>query len=585
MRRLGRALALEAAGLVLLALSFSTWFAGWPAGLAPALPALAFLVVGLFRFAPTLGATRRGGARRLLPHPETLTCLALAVAYRLPALLHPWGWVNKDGAFGAFIAMHLLDGMRPAPVFTEGANYQGSLKGHLCALLALVTGSHDFSWLMVLSSVLLYLVFVAASMALARRIGGRMAAAITGLYLALAPKFLTTFSLNCVGQYVDVLALGGAALVALATLLEDEALRGSSARLHYLGLGLLLGAAFWQQPVALVYVLAAAAALALRHATYRDPWTLLVGPGLVVGVLPVLLWNLQNGWGSSDILGRDPGELLAQAEALPTLVARTLGKAFPILAGLSPGHPASGLPGIRALAVALLPLVGVAFVALNMRALGASFRGRPSAALLPVLLAATTLALFWATAAGSINKRPRYLLPALAAFAIMLGVVAAWAWARSRPLSGASLLAVLALNVSGTVPRLRDGATIETFWKGVVHSLEEKGIRTGYSDFSVSAPVTMFTAERITLSARLGPTPAYHSEIQDDRVAREGPDAYVLPRGDDPAAFAAALRGLGATCRYEPLPFPTFWDCSRRVGLHEVIGFGGDHVHEASEDE
>ena len=585
MRRLGRALALEAAALVLLVLSFSTWFAGRPAGLAPALPALAFLAVGLFRFAPALGAARRGGARRLLPHPETLTCLALAVAYRFPALLHPWGWVNMDGAFGAFIAMHLLDGMHPAPVFTEGANYQGSLKGHLSALLALLTGSRDFSWLMVLSSVLLYLVFVAASMSLARRIHGRAAAAITGLYLALAPKFLTTFSLNCVGQYVDVLAIGGVALVVLAPLLEDEALRGSSARLRYLGLGLLLGAAFWQQPVALVYALATLAALLLRPVTFRDPWTLLVGAGFVVGALPVLLWNLQNGWGSSDILGRDPGELLAQAEALPTLVARTLGKAFPILAGLSPGHPSSGLPGIRALAAALLPLVGLVFVTLNLRDLRASFHGRPSVALLPVLLAATTLALFWATAAGSINKRPRYLLPALAAFAIMLGVTAAWAWSRSRLLTGAGLLAVLALNVSGTVPRLRDSAAIETFWKDVVRSLEEKGIRTGYSDFSVSAPVTMFTGERITLSARLGPTPAYHSEGQDLKVARDGPDAYVLPRNDDPAAFAAALRERGATCRYEPQPFPTFWDCSRRVRLDEVIGFRGDHVHEPSEEE
>jgi hypothetical protein len=580
-----RALALEAAALVLLPLTFSTWFAGWPAGIPASLPAFAFLLAGLVRFAPAVWATWLARSRHVLPHPETLACLALAVAYRFPALVHPWGWVNKDGAFGAFIAMHLLDGMRPAPVFTEGANYQGSLKGHLSAGLSLLTGSRDFAWLMVLSSVLLYLVFVAVSMALARRIRGRVAAAVTGLYLALSPKFLTTFSLNCVGQYVDVLAFGGAALVVLATLLEDEALRGSSARLPYLGLGLLLGAAFWQQPVALVYVLAAFAALALRPAIYRDPWTLLVGAGLVVGALPALLWNVQNGWASSDILGRDPGELIAQAEALPTLVARTLSKAFPILAGLSPGHPASGLPGIRVAAMVLLPVIGLAFVVLNARELGASDSGRPSAALLPVLLAATTLALFWATAAGSINKRPRYLLPALAAFAIMLGGSAAWAWTRSRLLTGAGLLAVLALNVSGTVPRLRESAPIEAFWKGVVHSLDEKGIRTGYSDFSVSAPVTMFTAERITLSARLGPTPAYHSDRQDEKVIRDGPDAYVLPRGDDPSAFATVLRGLGATCRYEPVPFPTFWDCSRRVGLHEVIGFRGDHVHEASEEE
>ena len=58
-----------------------------------------------------------------------------AVLRRLPALVHPWGWVNTDGAYGAFVALHLLEGERPAPVFTEGASYQGTLKGHLAALL------------------------------------------------------------------------------------------------------------------------------------------------------------------------------------------------------------------------------------------------------------------------------------------------------------------------------------------------------------------------------------------------------------------------------------------------------------------
>jgi hypothetical protein len=544
--------------------------------LPPALAALALLTVGGLRFLPALRGRWRVGALAIRPRIETLVGLALALAYRFPAVLHPWGWVNRDGAFGAFIAMHLLEGVHPAPVFTEGANYQGSLKGHLSALLALLLGRRDFSGLMLLSSLLLYLLFLVASMALARRIGGRPAAAFTGLYLALSPKFLTTFSLNCVGQYVDVLALGGVALLVLATLGEDETRRGPKARLHYLGLGFLLGTAFWQQPVALAYVLVALLALALRRVTFRDPWALLVGVGLAVGAFPVLLWNVQNGWGSSDILGRDPGELLAQAEALPLLIGRTLGKSFPILAGLSPGHPASGLPGLRNLTVVLFPLVGVAYVAVHRRALAGSLRGRLAPALLPLLLAAVTLGLFWATASGTINKRPRYLLPALAGFAIMLGVATAAAWARSRLLAGVGFATVLALNVTGTLPRLRESAAIEGFWRRAVRSLEEKEIRTGYSDFSVSAPITMFTAERITLSARLGPTPAYHSDLQDERVAREGPDAYILPRGDDPEAFARALRDLGVSCRREDRPFPTFWDCSRRVRLDEVIGFRGE---------
>jgi hypothetical protein len=219
--------------------------------------------------------------------------------------------------------------------------------------------------------------------------------------------------------------------------------------------------------------------------------------------------------------------------------------------------------------------VGLAYLVLTREALRAGLRGRPSAALLPPLLGASTLLLFWATASGAIQKRPRYLLPALAAWALMLGATLAWAWARSRLAAAALLLAVLALNVSGSLPRLRESAGIQAFWQDAVHSLEEKGIRTGYSDFSVAAPVTMFTVERITLSARLGPTPAYYSERQEEHVADVGPDAYVLPRGDDPGAFAAALHGIGVTCRYEADPFPTFWDCSRRVRLEEVIDFRG----------
>jgi hypothetical protein len=208
--------------LVLLVLTLLVWFGGWPRGLPPALPALALLVGAVVGFGPALAAGLRGGGWR--PFPETVLCLALAVGYRWPALLHPWGFVNKDGAFPAFIALHLLEGARPAPVFTEGANYQGSLKGHLAALLALLTGSRDLSWLVLLSSVLLYLMFLGVSMALARRIAGRGAGLVAGLYLALSPKFLTTFSLNAVGQYVDVLALGGASLLLLASRLDGHAL-------------------------------------------------------------------------------------------------------------------------------------------------------------------------------------------------------------------------------------------------------------------------------------------------------------------------------------------------------------------------
>jgi hypothetical protein len=502
--------------------------------------------------------------------------------YRAPALVHPWAWVNRDGAYPAFVALHLMQGMRPAPIFTEGAHYQGTLKGHLGALLGLVTGVRDLSLLMVLSSLLLYLVFIAATMALVRRLAGRGAALVAGLYLAISPRFLTVFSLNCVGQYVDVLALGGLAVVLLAGLLAGDR-RGAEARGSYLATGLLLGAAFWQQPIALAYIGAALVALALRRATWRDAWSLLLPLGVFIGALPVLLWNVENHWQSGDIMGREPGELAAQADALLHLIRRTLTVSFATLSGLSPGHPWGHLWPVAAVGYLLVPGAFAFYLAVRGREIAGSMRaGRPSPALLPPLLLACCLAQWWAVAAGRIYWRPRYLLPVTAATAMHLGVVVTWLWPRARVLGALIVGALLAVNVSGTWPRLRSGAEVAAPYERLVRSLEAKQIRTGYADFSISAPVTMFTGERIVFSSRLGPTASYESDRHTQKVAREGPDAYVLRADDDPERFAAVLRSLGVSYKLDVDPFPIFYGFSRRVRLDEVAGFRGEEEAEPS---
>ena len=562
--------------LALVALTFLAWFAGTPPGLPAWVPMAAAALVAGWRF-------HAAGGTVPLPSMDTLACLAIALVYRAPALVDPWGWVNRDGAYGAFVGMHLRHGLRPAPVFTEGANYQGTLKGHIAAALSLL-GIGDWSLLMVLAGVLLSLASVAAGMALARRLGGRPAAIITGLYLALAPRFLLVFSLNSVGQYVDVLALGG---MALALLARSDAPRagstgdGASPRAQAAtcaAAGFLLGAAFWQQPVALSYAAATLVVLALRRGTGL-PWAL---AGFAVGALPVVLWNVQHDWASGDIMGRDPGALRAQADALPRLLRRTLTISFPILAGLAPGHPWAEVAPARLVAVALIPAALVAYLVLEGRAIVASVRARAaSAALLPPLLLLATVALAWAAASGKVYWRPRYLLPVVAATAIHLGVVLGRLWGRSRVAAAVVLVAVLGLNVAGlafppgdgTTPRLFAGKEIAEPYARLVRSLDEKGIRTGYSDFTLSAPVTMFTGERIVLSPRLGPTPAYLSDRQEEMVARLGPDAYVLRADDDPKVFAALLDSLGVTYQLDLDPVPVFYRLSRRVAIEEVAGF------------
>jgi hypothetical protein len=295
----------------------------------------------------------------------------------------------------------------------------------------------------------------------------------------------------------------------------------------------------------------------------------------VLGALPVLLWNAQNGWASADILGRDPEELKAQADALPHLARRSLAISFPILAGVSPGHPWAAVAPVRAIALALIPATLFTFVLVRARGAWPRLRSAcPPADLLAPLLALSCLALFWATASGRVYWRPRYLLPLLAATAVHLAVSLAWAWRRARLLAAGAVAILLAVNVAGTLPRLRDGADIERHYAAVVRSLLDKGIRTGYADFSLSAPVTMFTAERIVLSSRLGPTPAYESDRHRARVEASGPDAYVLRAEDDADAFADTLRGLGVSFRLDREPVPVFYAFSRPVPLAQVIGAG-----------
>jgi hypothetical protein len=505
------------------------------------------------------------------PSPETAGCVALAVLFRLPALLHPWGWVNKEGAYAAFVTLQILRGARPVSPFTEGASYQGTLKSQIASLLAVLTRSDDHAALLLVSSLLLHLVFLVATMSLARRVGGRAAALGAGLYLALSPRFLTVFMLTCVGQYADVLALGGAALAVLARLL-DEGRTGAGARVSYFGIGLLVGAAFWQQPVAISYVLAVAVALALRRATWRDPWVLAVAAGLLVGALPVLLWNAENAWGTATLVGREPSVVRTQLESLPFLVKRTLTISFPILAGVSPELPWTEAWLPRGLAVLLIPGAFVLYLMRHGRE-ATGGRGEPRPALLPILLPLLCALVFWATTSGRVYWRPRYLLPLMGPLAVHVGCAFAGLAARSRPVAAAALAAVLALNVAGTGPRLEEGVGLAEYYRTVVRSLEDKGIATGYATFSVAAPVTMFTSERILLSPRLDVVPSFEPERHVKRVDLTGPDALVLPPDDDWRALAARLDALGVTYTLEREPVVVFYDLSRRVRLEEVADF------------
>ena len=140
-------------------------------------------------------------------------------------------------------------------VFVPAVPYSGSLKSHLTApLAAWIDPARAFA----LVSVAFFALAVAAACRLAWRAGGRRAAWGAGLYLALAPAFVTQYSLSNDGNYVEVLALGPWAL--LVALRAADVARPRTPRLLA---GLLLGLAFWCHILALIPALAGGLVAAL----------------------------------------------------------------------------------------------------------------------------------------------------------------------------------------------------------------------------------------------------------------------------------------------------------------------------------
>ena len=302
---------------------------------------------------------RRGRVPR--PSADTLACLALALAYRVPALVHPWGWVNRDGAYGAFVGLHLRRGPPPGAGLHRGrelpGHAQGAHRGRSLAArhrrlvvpdrpgrrppLAGLGGGGD-----------------GAGPPHRRAASGALHRTVPGPAPALPRRLLAQLRGPVRGRARAGRDRAGARRGAAA--MESRAARcRRPARRRDSSSGPRSGSSRSRCPTS-----RPPSSCSRCAAATGLPWAV---AGFAVGVLPVVLWNAQNDWASGDIMGRDPGELRAQADALPRLLRRTLTISFPILAGLAPGHPWADVAVARLVAVALIPAALVAYLVLEGR--------------------------------------------------------------------------------------------------------------------------------------------------------------------------------------------------------------------------
>ncbi|HEX6736628.1 MAG TPA: glycosyltransferase family 39 protein, partial [Vicinamibacteria bacterium] len=408
-----------------------------------------------------------------------------------------------------------------------------------------------------LVSVLFYAAFTAAVCRLAARRAPALALP-AGLYVAFAPAFVTRYSLSNDGNYVEVLALGAWALVAALHAEAQDGRRPGA----WLGVGLLLGLAFWCHLLAVIY--AAALGLWLLARGPRRAISLLppLALGFVLGALPSLLWNAANGWESFLYL-MPGGTQVGSFESGPGLFGRLrliAATQAPVLLGYDPGYG----PAADALLwwLSLVAVGAAAYATLHAARRWWRERDAASGLLLLVLVVNAAAALFGLPALAG---NPRYLLFVVAPLAVFL------AEALGRGPGRALLAAVVALGAVGSLAQAPGAWRADRQWRALAAGLEAEGERHCYTDFFISTKINFLSRERVVCSSELGPSTAEYFLDYRGRVAAAPRAAYVAANGAQAEKLERRLQRLGVAYERRDLMKPVLLHLARKVDPTELF--------------
>ena len=492
-----------------------------------------------------------------------LLVLALAFAFRLPLLWWgAWGYTTADGSLSGIMALHARDGIAHH-VFVPSVAYSGSLKSHLAALLSGALGL-SLVRAFALSSVFFYVLFAGAVYQLGRLAGGPRSALLAGLYAAFAPTFVTWYSLSNDGNYVEVLALGTAALWLTCRLLDAPA--DAAPRLA-LGTGVLLGLGFWCHILVMSFVAAVALAVVggLRR---RAPLALgLLALGFALGDLPGLLWNLTHGFDSFAYLvpssywdAARPAEGEAHAGILSRLWLALVDHA-PILFGYDAGYPAALDLLSRALAWLGVLAFAAALVAAVRRAVAAR-RLQVDGVLLLFTLFSLGAAL---VALPHIPGNPRYLLFLFAPASVLVARLLEHGGRR------ALLFSLIAFGCLGSLGQARAKLRDSFEWQRFVSDLRHEGVRHCYTDYYLAARLDFFAEENPLCSSKLGPTTTEYFLDYRERVDRAPAVDIVAVNAHSADRIEAKLKELNVGYERREFMKPVLLRLSRKVDPRELF--------------
>jgi 4-amino-4-deoxy-L-arabinose transferase-like glycosyltransferase len=275
-----------------------------------------------------------------------LVIFLLAVLLRLYLLEYPLGTLDSDEAIEGLMAKHILT-KAARPILYYDLPYMGSLKAHLTAMIFQVFGV-SVSGLKV-ASTLFFLAFILLMYLFTKAITDFRTALLTTLLLAVSPGFLAWRSIYAGAAYMELLAFGTALMWILTKILypkeSDSSISSESissmpprksCHLRWYSLaGFLAGVGFWANPLIIYYLLTFMFLWFIKDKRFilRKSFVVFV-LFFILGVFPLLLWNLKNQWATYTFLtGGEKSSWDSQLFQFPINLHNLLVEAFPILVG------------------------------------------------------------------------------------------------------------------------------------------------------------------------------------------------------------------------------------------------------------
>jgi len=212
--------------------------------------------------------------------------IVLAVAVRIPFLVHNAGLTHSDDAITSLMSKHITEGKLP-PLYFYGQLYQGSLFSHFSALMILIFGfSHLLMELIILA---FFLAFIVVQFYFLKNLFSLTFAVMASIFYCLPIGFMGIWGCFLIANAYSMVLFLGSLIFYLSYLVS---FKNKTDLLP--GLGFLIGVAFWAHQISIFFIFAALVILAFKASTLWKKYLSLIFY-IIMGCLPLLMaevfWN------------------------------------------------------------------------------------------------------------------------------------------------------------------------------------------------------------------------------------------------------------------------------------------------------